>query len=137
MLDCLIKVSVVKPTKFTFTRRSKKVSRCQLHFAETIQGDVTSPLSQVAREVAKYVHKLESFPETNAISQQESVVELGLRKEMCAANLRPKLTHTAGDAIGVIVQLCVALKDDDFFCGCAREPFQIQFLSADDNGEQI
>ena len=54
---------------------------------------------------------------------------------MRAAQLGPEFTDTAGDAVGVIVELGGRFERDNFFGGRGGEPAQVQFLSARDGVE--
>src|SRR5580658_7333289 len=132
-----VKQFVVNAAEARLVVRRKEVLRGQSSRRQRRPRYVATSLSQILREVAQDVDQLQPLAKTHAVARQQLGIQNRLRPEMGGAHLRPKLSHTARDAVGVVIQFLFSLQRDNVIgAGRAKSP-QVQFLAADDDVQYI
>lgn len=131
------KIGIVERPKLQLSFRMEQLGGRQPGLGEAVSREITAPLPQVVREIAKNINQLKPFPKTDGIGQQSFLVQDGSRKKMALANLRPKLPDTTRHPISVIIQFGVSPKYRNIILGGAAKPDQVQLLATGDGRENL
>ena len=66
---------------------------------------ITASIGQIAGEVAQNVDQLQGFAKADGEGEKFGIIQLGVRETIPAREARPEFPNTAGDVIGVVVQI--------------------------------
>ena len=91
---------------------------------------ITASVGQIAGEVAQNVDQLQSFAKAYGEGEEFGIIQIGVRETMPTGEACPEFPDTAGDVIGVVVQILGGLQGTQF--AAVAEPFEIQLLAARD-----